>query len=116
MAGRKPARIMRATSVGPMAAHKPASDPIAKEAMPVTIMQQGRRKIPSLFKGFVRRLTRCRSHFVVVTQAAKPIEKQIEIIRAPVVIDLSNWRKAIIGSSDTQHMASPPIRSVSFVS
>ena len=73
-----------------MAAHNPASDPIAKDAIPVTIMQQGSKKIPSLFKGFVRRLTRCRSHFVIVTQAAKPIEEQIEIMSAPVVIDLSN--------------------------
>ena len=58
MAGRKPARIMRAQIVGPIAAHMPARDEIAIETTPVTIMQQGRRRMPSLLRGFVRSETR----------------------------------------------------------
>ena len=58
MAGRKPARIIRPTSVGPMAAHRPAREPMATEAMPVTIMQHGRSRMPSLLSGFVSRETR----------------------------------------------------------
>ena len=58
IAGLKPARSIRAMSVGPMAAHKPAREPIAKEATPVTSMQHGRSRIPSLLSGLVRRLTK----------------------------------------------------------
>ena len=90
-----------------MAAQSPASEPMASDAMPVTIMQQGSSMMPSFFSGFVSSETRCRSHFVIVMQAAKPMDEQIEMMRDDVVIDLSNCLKAAIGSSEMQHMARP---------
>jgi hypothetical protein len=51
-----------------------------------------------------------------VTQAAKPIDEQIEMMSAEFVIDLSNCWKAAIGFIDRQHIARPAISRTSFVS
>ena len=58
MAGRKPARTIRVTIVGPTAAQRPAKDEMATEMKPVTIMQQGRSRTPSVRRGFVKSDTR----------------------------------------------------------
>ena len=116
IAGRKPARIIKATIVGPIAAYIPEREEIAKEVMPVTIMQHGRSKRPSLFRGFVKRETKCRSHLVKFIVAAKPIDEQITMISELLVIDLSNCSKAAIGSRDRMVMIKPDVKSTKRVS
>ena len=111
IAGRKPARIMSAQIVGPMAAHMPAKDEIAMDTTPVTIMQQGRSAMPRRLSGFVRSLTRCRSHPVIFITRAKPIAEQTTTMSEALVIDLSNCLKAAIGSSASRHIAKPEVRS-----
>ena len=72
---------------------------MAKEVMPVTIMQHGRSKRPNLFRGFVKRETKCRSHLVKFIVAAKPIDEQITMISELLVIDLSNCSKPYVTST-----------------
>ena len=68
---------------------------MAIETIPVTIIQHGNKKIPSLFKGFVKSETKCKSHFVMFMTPAKPIAEQITMINELLVMDLSNcWNAA----------------------
>ena len=89
-AGLKPARTRSGMSVGAMAAQQPAVDGMAIATMPVTIEHAGKSRIPMRRSGFVSRATRCRSHFVSETTAAKPMAEQIAMMSAPLVMDLSN--------------------------
>ena len=116
IAGRKPARIINATMVGPIAAHIPEREEIAREVIPVTIMQQGKSKMPNLFKGFVKRETKCKSHLVKFIVAAKPIDEQITMISELLVIDLSNCSNAAIGSKERMVMIKPDVKSTKRVS
>lgn len=58
MAGWKPARIRIGIIEGPTAAQSPAVEGIATEQRPVTIMQAGSSRKPSLRSGRVRSATR----------------------------------------------------------
>ena len=89
---------------------------MAKEVMPVTIMQQGNSKSPNLFKGLVNKDTKCRSHLVRFIVAAKPIDEQITMMSELLVIDLSNCAKAAIGSKDRMVMIKPEVKSTKRVS
>ena len=102
--------------VGPTAATHPAVEGSATATMPVTIMQAGKRKTPNFLSGFTRRATRCTSHFVTVTTPAKPNAEQIAMMRFGFVIDLSNCRKAAIGSPDNKAITNPATKSTSRVS
>ena len=79
-------------------------------------MQHGKSKSPNLFKGFVKRETKCRSHLVRFIVAAKPIDEQITMISELLVIDLSNCAKAAIGSKDRMVMIKPDVKSTKRVS
>ena len=79
-------------------------------------MVQGRSRMPNLLSGFVRRLTRWRSHFVSVMTAAKPIEEQITMMSEPFVIDLSNCWKAAYGSSERSVIKRPEVSNTNRVS
>ena len=110
MAGRKPARTIRVTIVGPTAAHRPAKEEMATEMKPVTSMQQGSSRTPSVRRGFVNSDTRWRSHFVSDMTPAKPIDEQMAMMSEAEVIDLSNCLKAAIGSTARSAMMRPDVR------
>ena len=62
------------------------------------------------FKGRIKSTTKCTSHFVREITAAKPKAEQIAIIKLPLVMDLSNCWKAIMGFIDTMAKRKPAVR------
>ena len=116
VAGRKPARTMIGMIVGPTDAQRPAIEGMAVAMTLVTAIHAGKRKIPMRFKGWVRRRTRCASHLVTEITAAKPMAEQMAMMRLPLVMDLSNCLKAIIGSRLRSAITRPETKSTRRVS
>ena len=70
-------------------------------------MLAGKRKIPMLRNGFIKRATNWTSHFVREITPAKPMAEQMAIINEALVIDLSNCWKAVSGSSEAMAIIKP---------
>ena len=85
-----PARIRSGMKVAPAVAAVPAADMMAMLMQKVSTVVTGMRRPPSLFRGAATAATRCWSHFVAVTTAAKPMAEQMAGTRVMFVMPFTN--------------------------